>query len=379
MSDEVDEGRLDDPQALAGVDAQQMLRAIATSGAQVRAGLTAAVEAGVQELAEEGRPRAVVVTGMGGSGIAGDVLLALTAASAPVPVVVHRGPRLPGWVGAADTVVAVSCSGRTQETLAAADDAVRRGARLVAVAAGESPLARRAEQARALFVPVTPQLSPRSSLWSLATPVLVVASRLGLADLGAGDEVLEAAAARLEAVAASCRPDRDTFVNPAKTLAVELGGSLPMIWGAGAAGPVAAYRFGCQLAENAKLPAITGGLPEAHHNQVVAFAGPLAGGSAEEDLFRDRVDEEPALRLRLVVLHDDDGLEDTSSLVDASVGSAEAHGVPVTLLRSEGGSTLERLASLVGLVDFASAYLAVGHDIDPTPVQPIDDLKARAG
>jgi glucose/mannose-6-phosphate isomerase len=313
---------------------------------------------------------------MGGSGIAGDVLAALALAGSPVPVVVHRGPGLPGWVGAADLVIAVSCSGTTRETLAAVDEAVRRGCRLLGVGAVGSALAERCRNARAVFVPAVAQLAPRASLWALATPVCLAAGRLGLLDLGP-DAGLEPVAARLDAIAEACRPDRESFVNPGKTLAMELAGTLPMVWGAGPTGPVAAYRFGCQLAENAKYPAVVGALPEAHHNQVVCFDGPLAGESAEADLFRDRVDDPDPLRLRLVLLHDDDGDPDTAARVEVSRELAERRGIAVTALRSEGDLPLERLASLVGLIDYATVYLAVGQQTDPTPVAPIDELKAR--
>ena len=377
MTTEVDEARLDDALALSAADPDDMLRAVATSAAQVRASLSAAREAGVDHIADEGRPRAVVVAGMGGSAVAGDLLVALSAPAAPTPVVVHRGPGLPGWVGAADLVVAVSCSGRTRETLAAADEAVRRGARMLGVGSGDSPLADRCRNARALFVPVVPQLAPRASMWALATPMLVAAARLRLVDLDDGDSVLEAVATRLEQVAEACRPDRESFVNPAKSLAVELAGSLPMVWGAGTTGPVAAYRFGCQLAENAKLPSVVGALPEAHHNQAVTLDGALAGGAADVDLFRDRVDDEDPLRLRLVLLHDDDGGEDVAAAVAASAELAERRGTPVSLLTSAGDSPVERFASLTGLVDYTSVYLALLQSIDPTPVRPIDELKSR--
>lgn len=377
MTVEVDDERLDDVAALSSADSHEMLRAVATSAAQVRRGLTAARDAGLEGLAADGRPRSVVVAGMGGSGIAGDVLSALTAPAAPVPVVVHRGAGLPAWVGAADLVVPVSCSGSTAETLAAADEAIRRGCRLLGVSAADSPLAERCRNARAAWVQVVPELTPRSSFWGLATPLLVAAARLGLLDLGAGDGTLEAAAQRLEQIAEACRPDRETFVNPAKSLALELAGSLPMVWGVGQTGGVAAYRLVCQLAENAKLPAIPGVLPEAHHNQVVALDGALAGGVEAEDIFRDRVDEEQPVRVRLVLVHDDDGNESTASQVAASQELAEARGVPVTLLSSQGQSPVERLASLVGLVDYATVYLALGQAVDPTPVDAIDELKRR--
>jgi glucose/mannose-6-phosphate isomerase len=290
--------------------------------------------------------------------------------------VVHRGPGLPGWVGAADLVIAVSCSGATAETLSATDEAIRRGSRLVGVCAGESALAQRCLHARAPHVAVVPELTPRSSFWALAVPAVVACARLSLIDLGADDAALEATARRLENVAESCRPDRESFVNPAKALALELTGTLPMAWGAGQTGGVAAYRFACQLAENAKQPAVAGALPESHHNQIVILDGPLAGGSAESDLFRDRVEDEQPLHLRLVLLHDDDEPA-TADRVAASEDLADARGVPVSRLRSEGTHPLERLASLVGVIDYASVYLAIGHGIDPTPVDAIAAVKAR--
>jgi glucose/mannose-6-phosphate isomerase len=375
MTVEVDEGRLDDTAALEDIDRSQMLRAVASSAAQIRRSATATADAALQQVEQLGRPRAVIVAGMGGSAITGDVLVTIAGPNCPVPIVVHRGYALPGWVGAADLVLAVSCSGRTEETLTATDEAIRRGVSLVGVGAAGSPLAGRCESARAPFVPVEMEVSPRATFWGLATPLLVVAARLGLADLGPGDEHLEAAAVRLEQIAEACRPDRESFVNPGKGLALELADSLPMVWGSGLVGAVAAYRAGCQLAENAKLPAIVGALPEAHHNQVVALDGGLAGGSADEDLFRDRVDDEQTVRLRLLLLDDERGSDPSRSDISAEV--AANRGVPVTRLRSEGESSLERLASFVGLLDYASVYLALAQGIDPTPVAAIDELKRR--
>jgi glucose/mannose-6-phosphate isomerase len=374
---EVDEGRLDDVAAIAATDPQGMLRAVATSAAQVRMGLTAANDAGFAAVAELGRPRALVVAGMGGSGIAGDVLASVAGLSCPVPVVVHRGAGLPGWVGAADLVVAVSCSGTTEETLSAADEAVRRGATLLGVGAAGSPLARRCEQARAALAPVVMQVGPRATLWGLATPLLVLGARLGLLDLGRGDESLEAAARRLETAAEVCRPDRESFVNPGKLLALELAGTLPMVWGSGQIGAAAALRMVCQLAENAKYPAVPGVLSEAHHNQVVTFDGAFGGaGGGSDDIFRDRVDGDTDVRLRLVLLRDDDGGTATRR-ARVSEDVAAARSVPTTVIPADGASPVERLASLVALIDFATVYLAILQGIDPSPVGPIDEVKRR--
>ena len=213
--------------------------------------------------------------------MAGEVLAAVCGPGSAAQIATVHDYQLPGWVGAADLVIAVSCSGATEETLAAAGEAVRRGCPLIGVGGAGSPLAMLAEQARAPFVPVQSAGMPRATLWGLSVPLLVIADRLGVAEVSA--EGFEAAAAELERVSHLCRPDSESFVNPAKTLALELAGTLPLIWGTSPLAGVAAYRFACQLNENAKYPAIAGVLPEANHNQVVTFDGPFApwpGGSA---------------------------------------------------------------------------------------------------
>jgi glucose/mannose-6-phosphate isomerase len=358
---------------LAQADPQDMLRAVATSAAQVRASRTLAREAPLASLELDTRPRAIVVCGMGGSGISGDVLAAVVGMRCPIPITVHRNYGLPGWVGAADLVMAVSCSGSTAETLSGAVEASRRGARLLGVGSPDSPL--EAHCGSSSFIAIGKELSPRSTMWALAVPLLVVASRLQLLDLGVDDAALEAAALQLETMASLCAPDRESFTNPAKTFAAELADSLPMIWGSGQVGPVAALRAVSQLAENAKLPAIAGVLPEAHHNQVVAFDGQVAGGAADDDLFRDRVDEAAPLRLRLVVVRDDVGDETAARRADVSAEIATSRGIGVSVLSAQGDSAVERLASLVGLLDYASVYLALAQGVDPTPVGPIDELK----
>ena len=370
---------LDVVPALQEGDPAGMLPAIASGAAQVREAALLAREAGVGALAEDGRPRAVVVCGMGGSGIAGDVLAAVAGSGSPVPVLTHRGYGLPAWVGVADLVVAVSCSGSTEETLSAADEAVRRGCRLLVVGAADSPLEALGARGRGIFVPVTQGRQPRATVWALSTPLVVAADALGL--LSAGPDVVEATAAKLEHVALSCRPDADHIVNPAKRLALELSGSLPVIWGTSPLAGVAAYRFACQLNENAKTPATWGVLPEANHNQVVAFDGPFAGSSTRpvEDLFRDRVDDEAPeqTRMVLVLLRDNDEHVQVSRRAEVTRELAEERGIGVSSLIADGGSSFERIASLVGLGDWASAYLALLEGRDPTPVDAITALKSR--
>ncbi len=369
---------LDDVSRIEAGDPAGMLLAVASSAAQVREAATLAAEAGVASLADEGRPRAVVVCGMGGSGIAGDVLAGVAGVGCPVPIVTHRGYGLPAWVGPVDLVVVVSCSGSTEETLSALEEAVRRGCHLLVVGQAGSPVDDLAQRGRAVFVPVTQGRQPRASVWALSTPLVVAGHALGL--LAAPPEAVERAALVLEQVAARCRPDAETLVNPAKRLALDLDGTLPVLWGTSPMAGTVAYRFACQLNENAKVPATWGVLPEANHNQVVTFDGSFAGSADKGggDFFRDRGDDvDVAARLALVLLRDTEEHPQVARRADVSVELARERDVPVVQLLAEGDSPFARLASLVALADYATTYLALLQGTDPTPVEPITALKQR--
>jgi glucose/mannose-6-phosphate isomerase len=362
---------LDDISAIELADPGGMLPAVASAAAQVRAAATATAETDLSSIVGEGRPRAIVCVGMGGSGIAGDVLGAITGVRCPVPVVVHKDFGLPGWVGVNDLVIATSCGGSTAETLSAVDEAIRRGAQWLAVGAARSPLATRAEQSGAPLVSVPGGRQPRASLWALAVPALLLAADLGLI---AEPLELDAVAGRLEQVAAACHVGRDTLVNPAKNLAISMAGNVVSVWGSTALTGVAAYRFACQLNENAKVPAAQGVLPEVGHNQIVAFDGPFAGSA---DIFAaPELDGPAGPVLAQVLLRDLAGERpEIADRVAAIESVAASRGVRLRSLVAEGRSPLERLASIIGVVDFATVYASLYAGLDPTPVVAIDELK----
>lgn len=376
MGTYADDALLDDLAALAAADPGDMLRATAGAGAQVRRAVAATPTDVLRSLAADGRPRSVVVAGMGGSGISGDVLAAVCGAGCPVPVSTVRGYVLPGWVGPLDLVLAVSCSGRTEETLAVATEAVKRGARLVAVGSAGSPLHDLAlDTPGAAFLPVDAGgLMPRASLWLLATPLLLVADALGITEVPSA--VLDRAADLLDERSVELGPASPLVDNRAKLLGVQLATSLPMVWGTSPVGAVAAYRLACQLNENAKMPVVQGSIPEVTHNQVVALDGRHA--SREDDIFRDPVEDgDGPARLRLVLLRDPAEHPQEARRAEVSRDIAERRGVPVDVVHAVDGHPLVRLASLVGLVDWASVYAAIASGVDPTPIGPIDELKSR--
>ncbi|WDZ86983.1 SIS domain-containing protein [Micromonospora cathayae] len=384
---DADEALLDNPDALAEQDPGGMLRHTANAGAQVRETAALAAEANLQVLADEGRPRAVVIAGIGTAGRTGDVLATVAGPRCPVPVIPHRSAGVPGWVGAADVVIAVSASGRSPEALGAAEAAHRRGARLVAVGAPDSQLQSVAERARAPFIPVPRRAPARASLWALTVPVLLAARTLGLVKVNEAD--LAETAARLDADADRCRPTAESFVNPAKSLALGLAGSIPIVWGSSPLATVAARRFGDTLSANARYPVVAGALGEAGRGRVGLLDG-VFGGLVESarDIFADPDDEsDGTTRLRVVLLRDgglnadddsDEPLAVEERRADAVQTLAERRGVRCDVVTAEGGSALERLASLVAVPDFASIYLALAHGLDPMAVPAVSEMKELA-
>jgi glucose/mannose-6-phosphate isomerase len=379
-----DEALLSDEKAMLENDPGGMLRATASAGAQVRESAALAAEANLSLLADEGRPRAVVVAGIGTAGLTGNILATVAGPRCPVPVIGHRSAGVPGWVGAADVVMAVSASGRSPEALAAADAAARRGARLGAIGNPDSELQAMAERARAPFIPVPRRAPARASLWGLAVPVLLAARSLGLVKVNEAD--LAETASRLDADAERCRPGAESFVNPAKSLALGLAGSVPVIWGSSPLATVAARRFADTLAANARYPVMAGALGEAGRGRAGLLDGPFGGlAESSRDIFADPDEEEElSTRLRLVGLRDgglnpeeeaDEPVAVEERRADAVQTLAERRGVRCDVVTAEGGSALERLASLVAVPDFASIYLALAHGLDPMAVPAINEMK----
>jgi hypothetical protein len=405
--------RLDDTELVEAGDPGGMLRQVALSGAQVRTALRACAEADLSALVPDARPRAIVVVGSGGAGgatFACDALTAICGTGAPIQVTGVSGYQLPGWIGAADLVIAVSRSGHTAETIALAAEAARRGCDLVGVGAPDSPLRELVGQARGTYAPVVTVGPARAMAWALTVPLLVAAVRLGVARID--DASYEAAAVAMEDVSHQCRPSSESFVNPAKSLALDLVGRLPVIWGGSALAAAAARRFASQLAANAKHPALVGVLPEAGHDQVAAFDGPYApapepafpaaegfasgefnangafGGtgfgdfpdfpeSGGDDLDGLAADEGT---LRLVLLADPAGEHPAVERTRIAAASlAQARGIDVSEITMDGGDPVRRLAQTVQLLDYASVYLGIANGVDPLAIAAIKDLRDLTG
>lgn len=418
---------LDDPDALARADETGALLDLAASGAAIRTAVRLAGEAGLDRLRPEGRPRAVLVAGHGSAALAGDALAVLAGAACPFQVLRPGNSddsitfttdftsgllwSLPGWVGPSDLLVVLSSAGTEPGLTSLIEQAYVHGCTIVVVAPTDSVLAEAALQTRGLPLPFTPapvaeslqRLPDRdlpreapSSFWGLLAPALALAHRIGL--ITTPLSALQTAADRLDEMAVRCRPGADTYGNPAKTLAVQLDGFLPLLWSDSPVTALVARRFDQLLSGQAGRPALHGSLPESLLTQRGLLNGNLAPDPDEDDFFRDRTEATDELRLKVLLLHRTPQLNHLPEQPHAdqpypeephSAGTPTSrrtltrarllttdHQVPLTEITSGHADTLEVLAELVALTDFAAVYLGLassGAADLPTAAAPLDD------
>ena len=295
----------------------------------------------------------VVVLGMGGSGIAGEVVRAVAAPFMSVPLTVVKGYEAPSFVSEGTLCFAVSFSGGTEETLEAAQAAAAAGARMVALSNG-GPLAELAAAWDAPHIALPDIPMPRAGIGAVSIPPLLVLERVGLFP-GATQYVADAID--------QLRRRRDELIvdgSVAHLLAAAIGRTIPLAYGGDALGEVAAYRFKCQANENAKVPAFWGALPEMCHNEICGWGQHGDVTRQVVSVVRFRHDfEHPQVARRFDL---------TLPILDEVVHD-------VLDVQASGEGALAQLFDLVIQGDFASLHMAVEAGVDPGPIPVLDQLK----
>ncbi len=299
----------------------------------------------------------VVILGMGGSAIGGDLVRSLVTAEARLPVIIHRDYGLPAFVDEKTLVIASSYSGNTEETLSAFEQALNLSCPKLAITTG----GRLREMAELKNVPVTVfdyKAQPRAALGFSFLPVLGFLQRLGFindtsADVAETARVLEELSGKIDESVPQSR-------NPAKQLAEKLYGNLVVVYGAGFLAEVA-HRWKTQVNENGKAWAFYEVFPELNHNATVGYEFPRELADKIRVVFLGS----PALNRRVQLRY-----QVTGELLDRS-------GIMHESVDSEGSSHLSQMMSLVLFGDYMSYYLALLYRVDPSPVKVIDYLKER--
>jgi glucose/mannose-6-phosphate isomerase len=344
---------LDQPDQWMAIDPKSMKTLVEEFPAQVQA----AVQAGKDlSLAKVRNVRAVVVTGLGGSAIGGDLVRSIAGQNLRVPLIINRDYDLPGFVDDSSLVIACSYSGNTEETLSAYQQARQNKASLICITSG----GRLAEMAKADNYPVLSLpggLPPRTALgYSLFTLLAAMQALSLIPDMTEPIQETIDLLKKLKERYATTNPES---ANPAKTLARSLQGKIVSIYGSSGILDAAAYRWRSQIAENAKNLAFHHLLPEMNHNELVGWLYP----------------EEVLLKVGVVLLRDRGDHPQVQRRFDLTRELIAKRAGAMHEVWSEGESLLARIMSTICLGDFVSLYLAYLNSIDPTPVQVIDYLK----
>lgn len=302
-----------------------------------------------------GKPRNILIVGMGGSAIGGEMLRGWLRDELPVPVGICRDYNLPAYANEDTLAFVISYSGETEETLSAFVDAIRRRCMTITITSG-GHLRSFSKKLNVPCVMIPGEIPPRAAFPYVFFSLPILLSRMGvISDI---EQEVEEALSVLRRGAGENAPEVPTESNPSKRLALELGGTIPVVYGFGLSEAVA-HRLKTQFNENSKLLSGYDVFPELDHNEVVGWeASKSITKNFSVILLRDR--KEPSeVKYRI---------ELTRSLV-----SGKARKVHEIYARGEG--RLARVLSLLFAGDSLSVYLAVLRGVDPSATRSIEEVK----
>ncbi len=301
----------------------------------------------------------VLILGMGGSAIGGDLVASLISAETKIPVIIQRDYNLPAFVDSKTLVIASSYSGMTEETLSAFEKALNTNSKKLVITTG-GKLKAIAQEGNIPVFSFFYKAQPRAALPFSFLPILNFMHRLGFISDKSADvaEMVEV----LEQLSQEINETVPIKQNQAKQLAQTLHGKLAVIYGAGITAE-AAHRWKTQLNENSKTWAFYEAFPELNHNAVVGYQFPpeLASKILVVMLRSSHLPNQILRRYQI-----------TSQLLDKA-------GIGYRLIDGSGKGYLAQMMSLVLFGDYVSYYLAILNQIDPTPVKAIDFLKGELG
>lgn len=299
----------------------------------------------------------VIIAGLGGSAIGGDLIRMITANSAQIPIVVNRDYSLPAFVDERTLVIASSYSGNTEETLAAYEHAKSKRAKIIAITTG-GELKNRAMADEIPYITIPGGLPPRAALGYSFFPIFVLLKELGI---GFGRQDVERAIDLLYETREQLKEDLLEKENPAKQLARKIHGKIPVIYGSSNLTDVIAVRWKGQFNENSKHPAFYNAFPELDHNEIMGFEG----------------DKELLKVLELIVLRSDFENDRMKKRIDITSDIIKDSVSGITNLWPRGETHLEQMLYHIMLGDYVTAYLAILNEKDPVEIDFIDELKVR--
>jgi len=306
-----------------------------------------------------GKPRNIIIAGMGGSAIGGEMLQDWLRNELPLPIEVCRDYFLPAHADENTLVFAISYSGNTEEALNAFVDAIHRKCMTITITSGGHLLSF-SQKLKIPHVTVPTGFPPRVAIPYLFFPLLILMERMGI--LKNIEEDIEEVIQVLKRLNKENLPETPTENNPTKQLAVELAGSIPVVYGFRQYGAIA-RRWKTQFNENSKVPSVCDVFPELSHNEV-------AGWGAPEALTK---------KFSVILLRDPDEPPEIKHRIEAAKLLALHKAWEVLEIYARGERKLARMFSLLYVGDLTSIYLAILRGTNPSPVEIIDKIKLEMG
>ena len=297
----------------------------------------------------------IVVAGMGGSAIGGDLVKLLTKNELNIPLVISRNYKLPNWVNENTLVICSSYSGNTEETLSCFNDALIRGGKTVGISTG-GELTKQLIENNLDVITIPSGLQPRAALALSFVPMLSLLNKIGFISSNFIQE--------LNSSVDLLKVFRDKYCdqsdqNPSYATAQKIYKTVPIIYGENEYTGIIAVRWKGQLSENAKMLAFCNDLPEMNHNEIVGWENNKTLMEKTSIIWFSDVEDHPRIVSRQTA---------TKDIIAKTTSTHEK----ITL---EGDTQFNRLLHLVHYGDWVSYWCAILHQTDPTPVTKIDQLK----
>lgn len=304
------------------------------------------------------KPKTIIVAGMGGSAIGGELLKDWKRDKIDVPIEICREYSLPAYANKKTLVFVISYSGETEEALSMFLDSTKRNCMTFCISSG-GKLLRFAEKLSLPYLRVPSGFPPRAALPYLFLPMPIILEKLHLIS-NVSSEISEAIKV-LEQVEDENSPKTPLDDNSSKILASKIDGTVPVVYGFGIYRAVA-QRYKQQLNENSKIPAKWESFPELNHNEIVGWEGAKELPNCFSTIFIREMDEPEEIRQRIQVTKELMSQEATKKIFE---------------VWSSGQSRLAKMLYTIYIGDFTSVYLAILRGVDPTPVKTISLLKER--
>ena len=297
----------------------------------------------------------IVVAGMGGSAIGGDLVKLLTKNELNIPLVISRNYKLPNWVNENTLVVCSSYSGNTEETLSCFNDALIKGGKTVGISTG-GELTKQLIENDLDLITIPSGLQPRAALALSFVPMLSLLNKIGfissnfIQELNSSVDLLK--------VFGNIYCDQNDQ-NPSYVTAKKIYKTIPIIYGENEYTGIIAVRWKGQLSENAKMLAFCNDLPEMNHNEIVGWENNKTLMEKTSIIWLSDVEDHPRIASRQTA---------TKDIIGKTTSTHEK-------ISLEGDTQFNRLLHLVHYRDWVSYWCAILHKTDPTPVTKIDQLK----